>query len=85
YKIGKVNNIWEQRLKENKKIMSNQLERCIKSNFRCSKYTLQIKRRIKRRNRRKKTRQIYYKYRGSRGKKERNYSFWGFKFRLKTR
>ena len=29
YKIGQVNNIWKKRLKENKKVISNQLRRCI--------------------------------------------------------
>lgn len=29
YKIGKLNNLWKQRIKENKKVISTQLDRCI--------------------------------------------------------
>lgn len=39
YKISIVNSIWKQKIKENKKVISSQLDRCIKSNFRCCKYS----------------------------------------------
>ena len=35
YKIGKLNNLWKQRMKENKKVISTQLDRCFKGNFKC--------------------------------------------------
>ena len=40
YKIGQVNNLWKQRLKENKKVISSQLRRSIKSNIRCCTYNI---------------------------------------------
>lgn len=39
YKISIVNSIWKQRIKENKKVISSQLDRCIKGNLRCCKYS----------------------------------------------